>query len=333
MEHLAHARPDHVGVVVIGRNEGERLAASLASVLRDCKRVVYVDSGSTDGSVDSARNMGVPVLELDPRTPFSAARARNEGFASLRRRYPRVKRVQFVDGDCELAQGWLQAAARFLDERPDVATVCGRLRERHPSASIYNAMCDIEWDVPAGESMACGGNAMIRVEAFEHARGFRSDFLAGEEPELARRLLDLGWRTWRISAEMGSHDAAMRHFSQWWKRCVRNGYGFAQGFALQQASGGRLWTRQLRSAWLWAVAVPVAILLALALVGPVAAGLLLVYPFQVMRIGLRARRPSRVNWWNAALLMLGKFAELAGQIGYLRTRWARKVEGPHTHAA
>src|SRR5262245_51777496 len=103
MEPLAHAKSDHVGVVVIGRNEAGHLAACLRSVLSACPRAIYVDSGSTDGSVRTARELGVEVVELDPGAPFSAARARNEGFAALRQRHPQLRYVQFVDGDCELA--------------------------------------------------------------------------------------------------------------------------------------------------------------------------------------------------------------------------------------
>ena len=74
-----------LGVVVIGRNEGQRLARCLQSQAERTDSVVYVDSGSTDGSVALAQSLGVQVLALDPRTPFTAARARNEGFAALLR--------------------------------------------------------------------------------------------------------------------------------------------------------------------------------------------------------------------------------------------------------
>src|SRR3990170_3982962 len=91
-----------LGIVAIGRNEGERLRACLRSVVGDNRVVVYVDSGSTDGSVEMARSMGAEVVELDLATPFTAARARNEGFHRLEQLNPNVAFVQFVDGDCEV---------------------------------------------------------------------------------------------------------------------------------------------------------------------------------------------------------------------------------------
>jgi glycosyltransferase involved in cell wall biosynthesis len=299
-----------VAVVVIGRNEGTHLGACLDSVLRSVTQVLYVDSASTDGSVALARARGVAVHELDASRPFSAARARNEGFARLRELYPQAAFVQFVDGDCVLAPRWLAAAAAFLAAHAEAASVCGRLRERHPGASIYNALCDLEWDVPPGESHACGGNLMVRAEAFEQVRGFRTDLLAGEEPELAQRLAATGWRNWRIADEMALHDAAMLRFAQWWRRTMRNGYGFGQGFGLRE----RLWARQLGSAWLWAFGVPCATVLGVLAFGPLGLLPLAVYPLQVVRLSTRMK-PS-----SALLLVLGKFAELLGHLRYLARR-------------
>ena len=54
-----------VGVVVIGRNEGERLIRGLRSALPQAQTVVYVDSGSTDGSQEAARGLGAQVVALD----------------------------------------------------------------------------------------------------------------------------------------------------------------------------------------------------------------------------------------------------------------------------
>ena len=64
-----------IGVIAIGRNEGERLRRCLDSVVGKGFSVVYVDSNSTDGSVDFARSVGAEVVELDMSLPFSAARA------------------------------------------------------------------------------------------------------------------------------------------------------------------------------------------------------------------------------------------------------------------
>src|SRR5438094_132332 len=90
--------------------------------------------------------LGAMVVELDSSVPFGPARARNEGARLLLSLDPGVQFIQFIDGDCELRQGWIAAAARQLREDPRAAIVAGRLRERSPDASLYNRLCDIEWD-------------------------------------------------------------------------------------------------------------------------------------------------------------------------------------------
>ncbi|OYY92909.1 MAG: glycosyl transferase [Hydrogenophilales bacterium 28-61-23] len=305
-----------VGVVVIGRNEGERLKRCLESVVKLAKTVVYVDSGSTDNSVNMARGMGVHVVDLDMSQPFTAARARNTGFERLNEVSPGLDYVQFIDGDCELHPDWLGKASSFLDDRPEMAMVCGRLRERFPEQSIYNRLCDIEWDTPVGEAKACGGIALVRTTAFERLQGFRADLIAGEEPELCVRLRHTGWRVWRLDAEMALHDAAMFRFGQWWKRAVRGGHAFAEGTALHGSAPERHWVRESNSAWLWGLGIPLTILLVTAVAGW--AGLLLfaVYPAQIARLALRGRYSPRINWWRALFLVVGKFPETLGQIKF-----------------
>lgn len=311
-----------IGVVVIGRNEGQRLARCLHSLLQGADKVMYVDSGSSDGSPQLARSLGVEVLMLDMGTPFTAARARNEGFCALQRRLPTMRWVQFVDGDCEVDGGWLATAQAFLDEHPDVAVVCGRRRERFPQRSVYNLLCDLEWDTPVGEAKACGGDALMRVDALAAVGGFRPELIAGEEPELCVRLRAKGWKVWRLDAEMTLHDAAMTRFSQWWRRSLRAGHAYAEGAYLHGQAPERHWLRESRRAWLWGLGIPLVILLACLLLGGWCLLLLLVYPLQVVRLARRGGKSVRENWLQAVFLVLGKFPEMLGQLKFLRHRIA-----------
>jgi GT2 family glycosyltransferase len=314
------------GVVVIGRNEGPRLKACFTSLVNTKRPVVYVDSGSSDGSVVLARARGAEVVELDAATPFTAARARNAGFKRLLELEPQLDSVQFLDGDCELATGWLEQAERFLAENPRVAAVCGRLREKHPERTVYNLLCDIEWDTPRGEARTCGGIAMLRVDALAAARGYRADLVAGEEPDLCARLRAAGWRIWRLEADMAAHDAAISRFGQWWRRTLRAGYAFAQNAALHGAPPERLGVRESRSAWLWGLALPLAALAALPWLGVCALLILAAYPLQVARLALRGARTPSANWWHALFLVLGKFPEMLGQLKFRLERQASLIE-------
>jgi GT2 family glycosyltransferase len=315
-----------IGVVVIGRNEGERLERCLTSLLGTAEQIVYVDSGSTDGSVSMAQRLGVVVVALDMTQPFTAARARNAGFQRLQQLLPEMAYVQFVDGDCEVVAGWLAKAQAFLQEQPSVAVVCGRRRERFPQHSIYNLLCDLEWDTPIGEAQACGGDALMRAEAFAAVSGFRPDLIAGEEPELCVRLRAAGWKVWRLAEEMTWHDAAMTRFSQWWQRTQRGGHAFAEGAFLHGAPPERHWLQESRRAWLWGFGFPVVTVVASYLLGWLGLLLLLVYPLQVARLARRGKRSARENWLQAGLLVLGKFPEMLGQVKFLLSRLgARKA--------
>lgn len=308
-----------VGLVAIGRNEGDRLRRCLQSVVGVVDRVVYVDSGSTDGSVEMAKSLGVEVVELDLSIPFTAARARNEGFARLLQLNPDIEFVQFVDGDCEVVEGWIEKAQTYLAQNPKFAVVCGRRRERFPEQSIYNRLCDIEWDTPVGEAKACGGDAMMRVEALQQVEGYDPTLIAGEEPELCVRLRQQDWKIFRLDEEMTLHDAQMTKFSQWWKRSQRAGHAYAEGSWLHGKPPERHWVKESRSIWLWGAIVP---LLALGLAWATKGWsllLLLAYPLLTYRI-YRYMRSQNLSSQDAALYagscLLGKFAQAQGQLQF-----------------
>jgi GT2 family glycosyltransferase len=302
-----------LAAVVIGRNEGARLRRCLASIQGRAAPVVYVDSGSTDGSVAAARAAGAEVVELDMSIPFTAARARNAGLARLKTVSDAGKNagfVQVIDGDCELQEGWVETACAFLEDHPEVAMVAGRLRERFPEATLWNRLADAEWDTPVGETEAVGGIAVLRLAAVEEAGGYRDSLIAGEEPELCLRLRRAGWKIWRLEAEMALHDIAMTRFSQWWRRMRRYGHAIAEGAALHGHGPERYCLREMRRAVLWGAAVPALALLG-ALVTPWALALLLAWPAQVLRLWV-----CGADWTQAFFLVLGKLPEAQGVLSY-----------------
>ena len=309
-----------VGAVVIGRNEGTRLARCLASVTGEVRATVYVDSGSVDDSVALARAAGVDVVALETDRPFTAARARNAGLEALMESAPDLDYVQFIDGDCELQPSWIPAAMAFLDARPRVAVTCGRRRERFPQSSVYNQVCDAEWDTPIGEARACGGDALVRIAALQGVGGFDPSLIAGEEPELCLRLRRAGWTIWRLPVEMTLHDAAMTRFGQWWQRAVRGGHARAEGMMMHGASNERHGVRGTLRALLWAGVLPLFTLGLIAEFGPAGAWALLAYPAQMLRLALREGARARGAWMRASLLTLIKFPELQGVVGYMLRR-------------
>ena len=200
---------------------------------------------------------------------------------------------------------------------------CGRCRERQPEASVYNRLCDIEWDTPVGPAAACGGNAMLRLSALAESGGFDEVLIAGEEPELCFRLRRAGWGVQRLAAEMVRHDAAIFSWRQWWQRNQRAGFSYANGCHLHGASSERYYRRELRSILFWGLALPVSAL-TMAWVHPLGLAILLVYPLQYWRLKRRFRAEGRIPAADcgqyAIHLIAGKFPSLLGVLSFHRHR-------------
>lgn len=304
------------GIVIIGRNEGERLVRCIASAKLASAHVVYVDSGSADASVSNATELGAVVVELDRQMPFTAARARNFGWRELLRHAPDLEFVHFIDGDCEFHDGWVGVAASFLRENQGYAVACGRRVERFPEASVYNKLCDFEWNTPVGDALACGGDALFRVSALKDADGYRDELIAGEEPELCLRLRASGWKIRRIEGDMTLHDAAMLKFRQWWKRSQRCGFAYALVSDLHRKDPQSFWVAETRRAVFWGGLLPICILLS-SVVSPWLLMTFLIYPLQWLR--LRRKRAVSGGAW-AYFIILGKLPEF---LGVARYRWLR----------
>ncbi|MFM1843285.1 MAG: hypothetical protein RLZZ490_2027 [Cyanobacteriota bacterium] len=314
---------DQLGIVVIGRNEGDRLKQCLRSVV-DQGVCVYVDSGSQDDSLTFAQSLDIGVVELDLSIPFTAARARNAGVSYLVEHYPDMAWVQFVDGDCEVVDGWLEIALTALKTHDQWAVVCGRRRERFPEKSVFNRLCDLEWDTPVGEATVCGGDSMMRLTAFQGVNGFNETLIAGEEPELCYRLRQQGWQVHRLEAEMTRHDAQMFSLAQWWKRAVRAGHAFTETVSLypdDQTLGDR---RQLRNNILWGLILPI-LIIGSGFISPWLSGVFsLAYPVYIFKIYRNQRQQgfspydSRIY---AVFCALGRLPNLQGQFLFYRNRW------------
>jgi glycosyltransferase involved in cell wall biosynthesis len=326
---------DRIGVVAIGRNEGERLVRCLDSVIGQARYVVYVDSGSTDGSVEAARSRGVEVVELDASRPFNMARGRNAGFERLIELRPELEFVQFIDGDCEMVEGWLEFAHRGLLENGSAALVCGRRRERFRDATVYNRLCDMDWDGHPGEVDAAGGDVVMRVSAFDSVGGYDETLLGGEDPDICIRLRQRGGKIVRIDADMTLHDAAMTRFGQWWRRTLRTGRDCAElAHRHRELPEPRLQARA-RSNWAWGLGLPAA---ALVLASPTGGASLLVLAglngLWIAQVAVRRRRAFGNTWpdsWLfAAKCMLAKFPQMVGQVvyGWIRVggRLGRRIE-------
>lgn len=290
-----------ITMVVIGRNEGERLRSCLVSVLRvnyprDLFEVVYVDSASTDGSIALAEELGVRVLRLTG--PTTAARARNLGLTAVS-----TPLVMFLDGDTVLHADFLRRTESAFDD-PRVAGIFGVRKESRTGDSVYNAIFDIDWPREEGDALYFGGDALVRVSTLHLVGGYDASLIAGEEPDLCRRIRAHNFRILHVSLPMTEHDLAMHRFSQYWKRSVRTGYAYAQVSKRYWASADPLWRSQAERNWvrggIWVLTPVLAVLLSIWLLNPlplvVLALLLAAASWKSVR---RAREQS--SSWKVAL--------------------------------
>ena len=319
-----------VGIVVIGRNEGQRLALSLESARRAAVPVVYVDSASSDGSVPLARSLGVEVLELDPARPLSAARARNEGATRLLEAHPDTRHVQFLDADSALAPGWIPRAVEELEAHEDCAAVIGHVLERNAGLSAYNRLCALEWRSLPGELRnfgALGGIAMVRADVFKALGGFRPEVIAGEDSELGVRMALAGHTVRKVDHPMATHDAHMTRFGQWWTRAVRGGHAIGHRFELNGRSSARDCARERASTLFWGLGLPLAVLVTGIPTGGRSAALLLLYPALAARVWLHRRRMGdepRDALLYAAFIVPTKFAEALGLLRFYLNRLSNR---------
>ncbi len=293
-----------LSVVVIGRNEGQRLVRCLQSIAsisssHQSIEIIYVDSASSDGSPATAASMGAQVIALDVSHP-TAALGRNAGWKQASAEY-----VLFLDGDTILHPDFPARAFDAILADNTIAAVWGHRREIHPEASAYNRILDLDWIYPPGPAEFCGGDVLMRRAALETAGGYDGTLIAGEEPELCRRMRALGYRILHIDAPMTGHDLAMRHFKQYWKRALRAGYAYAQVSSRFRNSGDPFWqaerTGNLRRGgfWIFSFVAAIAASVWLRSVWPTVAWLAL-----LLVLSLRSTRKARWKSSDAGTLLL-----------------------------
>jgi cellulose synthase/poly-beta-1,6-N-acetylglucosamine synthase-like glycosyltransferase len=320
-------------VVIIGRNEGERLTNCIHSVqaMHGSMQVeiIYVDSDSTDGSAARAAALGAKVLIVHPERP-AAAIGRNAGWQVATAPY-----VLFLDGDTLLHPDFVPAALKILEENPQVAIVWGHRRERFPEKSWYQRTLDLDWIYPPGISDFCGGDALTRRDVLQQVGGYDPNLIAGEEPEMCQRVRQCNYQIWHIDAPMTLHDLAITRWSQYWRRAVRAGHAYAEVSQRFKNSPFPLWQREAGKSLLHAAALLILLLFSSGLAIYLQSWLpcfaaLGIFLLLSGRTAWKVRWKSN-NWFTLFLYGLhSQFQHIPiafGQLGYFYHRWLGKQRG------
>lgn len=319
-----------LAVVVIGRNEGQRLVRCLKSVAAcesagSLMETLYVDSDSSDGSAQRAAALGARVIELRSPRP-SAAQGRNAGWRATEADF-----VLFLDGDTQLHPAFIRRALAAMAD-PEVAVVWGHRREAHPEQSLYVRALDLDWIYPPGFTEFCGGDALMRRAVLEQLGGFDASLIAGEEPELCRRIRAAGGKILHIDAPMTLHDLGITRFSAYWKHALRAGHAYAEVASRWRHSADPLWQKDARRNLIHGAALLAALpalLLACALWPGLAAGVTLGGTAVLLRSAYRCGWKTRHPGTRLLYALHSHFQQvpiLLGQIRYhLAARRGRRL--------
>jgi cellulose synthase/poly-beta-1,6-N-acetylglucosamine synthase-like glycosyltransferase len=323
--------PPALAVVIIGRNEGARLARCLRSLapLRQndpATEIIYVDSASTDDSCAIATELGARVLEVAPARPCAAV-GRNAGW-----RAATAPIVLFLDGDTILAPDFVPHALPLFAD-PAVGVVFGNRREIATRESVYNRVLDLDWIVPPGPAEYCGGDALIRREILQRLEGYDEGLIAGEEPELCWRIRALRYRIEHLDRPMVGHDLAITRAAQYWRRAVRTGYAYAEVSARFRGSAAPLWERPARRNLIHGP-VMLALTLGALVLTVLTASATPVVLASLLTVGLAIRSAVRARWKTpeaVTLLLYGFHSHLGqipiffGQLKWRLDRWRRRI--------
>lgn len=242
-----------LSVVIVGRNEGERLVRCIRSVQaipfpKEEIEIIYVDSGSTDNSPEQAKALGVEVLVVQPERPVPTF-GRNAGWRAARAPF-----ILFLDGDTFLQPDFVKVALPIFAD-PKIAAVWGHRRELYPNVSWYHRVLDLEWVYPPGVSEFFGGDALVRRQVLEEIDGYNTEITGGEEPEMCQRIRSQGYTILHIDCPMTLHDLAMTRWSQYWQRAIRTGHNFAEISTRFRQTAIPLWHKESRHNLLKAAAL------------------------------------------------------------------------------
>ncbi|OYZ67906.1 MAG: glycosyl transferase, partial [Methylophilaceae bacterium 17-43-7] len=131
----------------------------------------------------------------------------------------------------------------------------------------------------------------------------------------------LGHDVWRLDHEMTLHDAAIFKFSQWWKRTTRAGYAYAESSRLHGNAPEYHWVKESRRAWIWGGIIPLLGLLMFVVKPWWSLGILMLLVMQFLRLVSQNRSKKTFAFTYAFFLMVGKVAEMVGQLKYQWHRW------------
>jgi glycosyltransferase involved in cell wall biosynthesis len=235
-----------VSVVIIGKDEEQNLGACIRSVRAmeypaERLEIIYVDTGSSDRSVEIAR--GMQVIAVEEKSPFpSPGLARNRGMREARHDI-----IHFIDGDMTIARDYLKEAVRLLDTG-DIVCVIGDVRERNSEKSFLARVLNYPWSSrEAGFVDAPGGGGTFKKVALQTVGGYNPLILKGQETELGYRIHERGYKIYKIEHLMAVHNYGIARLYDLLSRSYRMGASYGMIMTMPQSRSYADLTRRARN--------------------------------------------------------------------------------------
>lgn len=240
-----------VSVIILTKNAGEGFARLLQRLLAQdfdgSYEIIVVDSGSTDGTIETAQRFPVKVAGITAEE-FHHGRTRNSGAEQAGGRVL----VYITQDALPLHDDWLGRLTDDLED-PEVAMVVGRQipwpDTKPPERFFYGYhFPEHRVEVVHGardhyrdNMFISNTNSAIKKDVWRQFR-FSEEVVLGEDKEIARRILHAGWRiVYRPEAAVyHAHDYNLRSV---FRRSVNAGIALSQGVSVPRSRGwvmGRL---------------------------------------------------------------------------------------------
>ena len=194
-----------LSIVIISKNEERFIGKCIESVLEatkhiENKEIVLVDSASTDGTLEIAKRYPIKIIRIDSSASLSAAAGRYVGFLHTRGEY-----IHFQDGDSILYKEWFKNSLSFLEENPDIAGVVGFITQAEYDNLIVKNWIKVSKEERPGDIQYYYADILIKRDVLEKIGPFNPWLRMSEEGELSYRILNAGFKLYRLPYKMCHH--------------------------------------------------------------------------------------------------------------------------------
>lgn len=223
-----------LSVVIIGRNEGDKIGKCILSV-KECLfdyydyQIIYVDGNSTDNSIEFAKKYNVQVYKITKCKYLTASLGRYIGAINSQKKY-----ILFLDGDMQLQLGWIEIAIGYLETNSIYSGVIGIRDDNYIQNGKIVGSKENVYDIHVlKEAEHFGGAILFRKSDLLQVGNYTPQIVANEEAELHSRLKKYDKKVIKIPYKMIKHFISVERKKFTLRKIIFNkrNLGIGQGIA------------------------------------------------------------------------------------------------------